>query len=131
MQRAKRYALTLFFMLLSSLATWAQTWQNLPNAPQPQPKPVTMNNDYAAGFSFDNQRYMLLGGVVSLSVGMISNRPWLGLASGVGSCALYRVIHIQGYHNDKFFGQNRMEFCAVGSLGGYGLMKLMHVHKRQ
>jgi len=106
-------------LLVSSLSTACLAqW---PATPQPQPpktSPPSVNkftNDYGPGFSFDNQLYALQGGVVSFAVGEITGRPWLGVASGVGSCGLYRIIHIQGYHNDRFFGQNRMEFCAAGS----------------
>ena len=97
----------------------------LPNAPTPQ-----RDNQYAAGFSTDNMFYALQGWGVSSVVGMVSNRPWLGALSGFGSCALYRGIHIQGYHNDKFWGDNRMEFCAAGSAVSYGMMKVMHVGRK-
>jgi len=122
-------------LLVSSLSTACLAqW---PATPQPQPpktSPPSVNkftNDYGPGFSFDNQLYALQGGGIAMIVGTMTYRPWLGLASGVGSCALYRVIHIQGYHNDKFFGSNRMEFCAAGALASYGLTKLMHVHREK
>jgi len=129
MHKLSKFAVILFLFVYA--AAVAQNW---PSAPQPQPsptasKPPVSSNDYAAGFSFDNQLYALQGGVVSLAVGTMTGRPWLGLASGVGSCAIYRIIHIQGYHNDKFFGQNRIEFCAAGSIASYGVMKLMHVRR--
>jgi len=122
------FAFTLLFL---PFACFAQGWPTTPQ-PQSKPSPVTpRSNDYAAGFSFDNQLYALQGGGIAMIVGTMTYRPWLGLASGVGSCALYRAIHIQGYHNDKFFGSNRMEFCAAGALASYGLTKLMHVHREK
>jgi len=116
-------------LLLSSTACLAQ-W---PATPQPQPpatKPPIVTprtNDYAAGFSFDNQLYALQGGGVAIIVGTLTYRPWAGLAAGVGSCALYRAIH----NPQHFFASNRMEFCAAGSLVSYGVMKLMHVRRPQ
>jgi len=97
----------------------------LPDAPKPA------YNQYAAGFSTDNMFYGLQGWAVSSVVGMLTNRPWLGALSGVGSCALYRGIHIQGYHNDKLFGYNRIEFCAAGATVSYGMMKIMHVRRNR
>ena len=118
-------------ILCLALSASAQ-WLKLPNAPQPQPsqtQPAHTVSEYGAGFSFDNQLYALQGGAVSMIVGTLTYRPWLGLASGVGSCALYRAIHDQYHRNDALFGYHRMEFCAAGAVGTYGLMKLLHVHR--
>src|SRR5437016_6842895 len=116
------FAFTLLFL---PFACFAQGWPTTPQ-PQSKPSPVTpRSNDYAAGFSFDNQLYALQGGGIAMIVGTMTYRPWAGLAAGVGSCALYRAIH----NPQHFFASNRMEFCAAGSLVSYGVMKLMHVRR--
>ena len=96
----------------------------LPNAPQPQ-----STNDNGSGFSFDNQLYALQGASVGLAVGLVSHRPWLGAASGVGSCMLWRAVHDQGYKNDPMFTNNRIAFCAAGAGAAYVTMKLIHIHR--
>ena|SRR5437660_5491767 len=123
-----KLALALLVSSLSTacLAQWPATPQPQPSATKP-PVVTVRSNDYAAGFSFDNQLYALQGGGVAIIVGTLTYRPWAGLAAGVGSCALYRAIH----NPQHFFASNRMEFCAAGSLVSYGVMKLMHVRRPQ
>lgn len=119
----QQLALIVFGVMLLTFASTSFA-ADLPNAPQPQ------DNTYAAGFSTDNQLYMLQGWGVGMMVGGITKRPLLGAVAGFGSCALYRSIHDQEYANDKMFGQNRMEYCAIGSATSYGMMKLFHWGKR-
>ena len=122
-----KLALALLVSSTACLAQWPATPQPQPSSPKTSPPSVNkFTNDYAAGFSFDNQLYALQGGGVAIIVGTLTYRPWLGLAAGVGSCAVYRAIH----NPHGFLASNRMEFCAAGSLGSYGLMKLMHVRRR-
>lgn len=123
-----KLALALLVSSLSTacLAQWPATPQPQPTVTKP-PVVTVRSNDYAAGFSFDNQLYALQGGGVAIIVGTLTYRPWAGLAAGVGSCALYRAIH----NPQHFFASNRMEFCAAGSLVSYGVMKLMHVRRPQ
>jgi len=132
----------IFAILFLSVAIQAQNsnlarsmTSNLPTAPRPNamtsmlatvqahaltevPKPRS-NNWYGHGFQTDNQQYMLQGYAVSFGVGVVTKRPWMGAAAGVGSCLAYRAIHDQGYANDHLFSSNRVAFCAAGSVAAY------------
>jgi len=113
-------------VLLISIVAAAE----LPNAPTPQ----TEGNYYGSGFNTDNQLYVLQGFGVSALVGGITNRPWIGGASGVGSCMLYRAIHdpmVPAIQHDTMFARNRILFCGVGSAGGYVMLKVLHVGKKK
>jgi len=114
----------LIAILLLLLFTGYGFSAELPSAPQAQ-----STSDYGSGFSFDNQLYALQGASVSLAVGIISHRPWLGAASGVGSCMIWRAAHDQGYRSNPMFANNRILFCAAGAAAGYGTMKLIHIHR--
>jgi hypothetical protein len=109
-------------MLIATVCS-ASTVVETPDTPKP------VDDTYAAGFSLDNQLYLLQGTMVTMIVGGATKRPWLGAVAGVGSCALYRGIHDQMHVNDRFFGYNRMEYCAIGSAAGYGMAKLFHFGK--
>ncbi len=108
---------------------------NLPSAPRPNATHATAtqrNTAYSSGFGFDNQLYVAQGFGVAIMVGQFSNRPWLGAASGVGSCMLWRAVHDQGYRNDGMFSSNRVAFCAIGSAAGYATGKyLFHIHRNR
>jgi len=96
----------------------------LPNGPQPQ-----TSNDYGPGLSFNNQLYALQGASVGFAAGLITHRPWLGAASGVGSCMLWRAVHDLSHKNDPMFARNRIAFCAAGAGAAYVTMKLIRTHR--
>jgi hypothetical protein len=106
---------------------------NLPNAPRPNATRTTAiqtNTAFSSGVGFDNQLYAVQGWGVAIMVGQFTNRPWLGAASGVGSCILWRTVHDQGYRNDGMFSSNRVASCAIGSAAGYATGKgLFHIHR--
>src|SRR5438309_6780309 len=78
-----KLALALLVSSLSTacLAQWPATPQPQPTVTKP-PVVTVRSNDYAAGFSFDNQLYALQGGGVAIIVGTLTYRPWAGLAAG-------------------------------------------------
>jgi hypothetical protein len=106
---------------------------NLPNAPTPNATQATAtqtNTAFSSGLGFDNELYAVQGWGVAVMVGQFTNRPWIGAASGVGSCMLWRAVHDQGYRNDGMFSSNRVAFCAIGSAAGYATGKyLFHIHR--
>jgi hypothetical protein len=103
---------------------------DIPNAPQPNTSPV--DHSFSSGFSADNQLYLLQGWGVTTIVGPLTGRPWLGAATGVGSCMLWRAVHDQNYTNDRMFSSNRVAFCALGSAVGYATDKwVLRVHRNK
>jgi hypothetical protein len=131
---------TLFAILFLSAALQSQSFRglnadpsNLPNAPRPNTTraiATRTNTAFSGGLGFDNQLYVVQGWGAATTVGPLTNRPWLGAASGVGSCMLWRAIHDQGYSNDGMFSSNRIAFCAIGSAAGYATDKwLFHIHR--
>jgi hypothetical protein len=122
--------------LLITLALAGSAFAELPDAPLPQPPraatttPAPTGNDFGKGFQMDNQLYLLQGTGVSLIIGELSRRPWIGAAAGIGSCMAYRGVHDRKYRNDGMFSSNRIAFCGLGSAGGYVINKwVFKVHK--
>jgi hypothetical protein len=131
---------TLFAILFLSGVLQSQSFRgldaapsNLPNAPRPNVTRATAtqtNTAFSSGLGFDNQLYAVQGWGAAIMVGSFTDRPWLGAASGVGSCMLWRAVHDQGYSKDGMFSSNRIAFCAIGSAAGYATDKwLFHIHR--
>jgi hypothetical protein len=128
----KKHLVTILLLSVAiqaqSLKVASATAPSLPNAPQPNT--AEPDNTFSSGLGFDNQLYVLQGLGVATMVGQFTNRPWLGATAGVGSCMLWRVVHDQGYTNDRMFGSNRVAFCALGSAVGYATDKwLFGIHR--
>lgn len=88
----------------------------LPNAPTPQA---------SDSWTFHRELDGLFGLTISQPVGMISNRPWLGLVAGIGA----------GVADEARYGQNfnsgHLAVISGGAFAGYAINKVIQHYDRK
>jgi hypothetical protein len=81
----------------------------------PAPQPTTQADSYL----FHRTNDVLFGSVISGVAGAASNRPWVGLVSGIGAGIVNEARY--GSH----FDAAHLGYISLGAFGSYALLKTM------